>query len=177
MLHKEQKIAVAFFILYWVSWVLPTGFKDLYGYRCALLVHAFMFHGMGQIKDVVTFNKSFDLLEICSAFSRILVSVPNTLFISSFFLILKKWKNSFYLMGPCVVGMLYWIILGYKGIGYYLWLMSGLGLFFLSVVEYSNQTGIKGIRLFVSKGAYIMYVAIGIVISAYIPQIIQKYTP
>ena len=54
--------------------------------------------------------------------------------------------------------------------GYYLWMMSGLGLFFLSVNEYSKQTGIKGIRLFVSNGAWIMYVAIGIIILAYIPR-------
>ena len=73
--------------------------------------------------------------------------------------------------------MLFWLI-SLRGlqIGYYLWLMSGLGLFLLSAMEYSNQTGVKGIRLFVSKGACIMYVAIGIIILAYIPQIIQKYS-
>ena len=182
MLRKEQKIAVIFFVLYLVSWVLPvwtapTTLKDLPGYRCAFIVQMFMFSGMSGIWDMITFKKDFDLLKICSAFSEILIGISNILFIISFFLIFKKRRSSFYLAGPCIVGMLFWLI-SLRGlqIGYYLWLMSGLGLFLLSAMEYSNQTGVKGIRLFVSKGACIMYVAIGIIILAYIPQIIQKYS-
>jgi hypothetical protein len=63
MLRKEQKIAVALFVLYWISWVLPTGFNDSLGYQCALLAHKLMLEGMDSLKDMVTFNKSFGSLE------------------------------------------------------------------------------------------------------------------
>ena len=85
MLHKRQKAAVALFILYLISWVLPTGFNDSLGYQCASLAHKLMLEGMDSIKDMVIFNRNFHLSKIHIAFWKILVGAPNILIIISFF--------------------------------------------------------------------------------------------
>jgi hypothetical protein len=170
----NKKIVIILFVVYAVSWVLPIrgGFNrvDPLGITGVVYSLSGVWAGARSLINLFGGEKPSIFFEIVNSTGMILLGLPNILYVLAFFLYLKSSKKSLYFIIPCVVLMLSWGIDSQwnLGFGYYLWLLSGIGLLWLSGREYKRHARINTVQLLASGGVSFTYVVLLIMMLRYI---------
>lgn len=171
---NNKKVAIILFIVYAVSWALPIrgGFNkiDHLGITGVMFSFSGIWAGARSLMNMFGSVETSVFFEMINSTGTILLGLPNILYVLAFFLYIKSGRKSLYLISPCVVLMLSWgkDFRWDLGIGYYLWLISGIGLLLLSGKEYKRQTGVNIVQLLASDGMSFTYAVLLIMLLRYI---------
>ena len=134
--NKEMKyLKYVIPIMYIVSWFLPLGLEDYMGYDGAAVAFEVFMEGFEDLGKAILGTEDFSLSDVMNSIAGIIVGSVNFLFIVSYLLLLKRSKYSISFGSTSLVLMISWGISYevYFGLGYSLWVLSGILLLFISV--------------------------------------------
>lgn len=122
-------------IMYIVSWFLPLGLDRHMGYDGASVAHSIFIDGFKDLGKAILGTEELSLSDAIYCIGSIIIGSVNFLFIGSYLLLLKQSKYSISFGSTSLVIMIFWGIVYevYFGLGYSLWVLSGILLLFISV--------------------------------------------